>query len=638
MSRVRRGGVTFAAALSLVAVTAAGCAATGTQDLALAQQSGGGINPASSPEATTAFVEGNGAWGSTISYNPYNPDIIQSDGYALLPLATLFDLPRPNGDAYYPELAKGWKLGKSSITIRLRPSAKWQDGATLTSTDVLESMLLTGANYNSIWASITSITTPNKHELVVHLQPWAISQTVFKELIQITILPARQYGSLLPTGFEKDLVTYWRLYDLLHPTPTTLQAASSSQAGKTMASVDTALVKFSPSKLIGDGPYEVVKAGVSGVLYKKWMDWWDAKAISAPWVEIVPMSSATEYGAILSGRISQEENSQFTDPQAAKLNASGIGHYGFHPTPVQQESLVFHLADYPFNLLAVRKALAYVINRPKLAKLDMSGKVMQNPAATYPDGINQEEAKLYIPAKQEDQLQAYQYDPAKATALLRGAGFTKRHGLWYTPKGKPFNFTIYEPAGYTQFDEDGIIIAQMLKHFGIGAITQDMASATYGTQQLDGDYAVSENFMDWGIGSPMADFAATFVSTAKKSTWNYPIYYNGNGPCSGCQVAIGIGPIAKVPGLGRVNIGATLNAEVNTAPPSTWAKYTWDWARFINEELPILPLYNNAFHMIWSTGRYTDFPPLKTQGWLWTDLNGKEQVVWMQLGYLRLKR
>lgn len=181
------------------------------------------------------------------------------------------------------------------------------------------------------------------------------------------------------------------------------------------------------------------------------------------------MSSATEYGAILSGGISQEENSQFTDPQAAKLNASGIGHYGFIPTPVQQESLVFHFADYPFNLLAVRKALAYVIQRPKLAKLDMSGKIMQNPAATYPDGINQEEAKLYITPKQEREMNPYRYDP--------------------------------------------------------------------------------------GIGSPMADFAATFVSTAKTETWNYPLYYNGNGSCSGCQMAIGIGPVANVPGLGRVNIG-----------------------------------------------------------------------------------
>lgn len=640
--RKRSGWLTLGVIAASCCIVAAACGSStkssGASTTAVrGRRSAGGVNPATMPESTTAFVIGNGVWGSTISYNPYNPNVVQFDSFALLPLAQLFDLPRPGKNPYYPELASSWQLGKSSITLHLRRSAKWQDGTPLTSSDVRTSLLLAGAAYNSIWATIRSISTPTPHELVLHLQSWSIPQTVFTELIQIDILSNEQYATFIPPGFQNDLVTYWRLYDLLNPTSATLQAASNSPAGKMIASVDAKLIKFNPPKLVGDGPYELVNASANGVLYRKWMGWWDAKSISVPWVEITPMSSATEYGAILSGRISQEENSQFTDPQAAKLNASGVGHYGFHPTPVQQESLVFHLADYPFNLLAVRKALAYLINRPKLAKLDMSGKVMQDPAATHPDGINHEEAKLYITAKQENQLHAYKYDPAKAAALLRGAGFAQRSGVWYTPKGKPFKFTIYELGGYTQLDEDGIIIAQMLKHFGIEASTQDTSSATYGAQELDGDYPVSENFMDWGVGSPMADFAATFVSTATTLTWNYPLYYNSAGQCKGCQIAIGIGPIADVPGLGKVNIGAALNKEVNTAPPSTWAKYTWDWARWINDELPILPLYNNAFHMIWSTGRYTDFPSLQKEAWMWTPLNGSEQTVWMQEGYLHLK-
>jgi peptide/nickel transport system substrate-binding protein len=130
----------------------------------------------------------------------------------------------------------------------------------------------------------------------------------------------------------------------------------------------------------------------------------------------------------------------------------------------------------------------------------------------------------------------------------------------------------------------------------------------------------------------MADFAATFGQPSAPS-WNYPISYSGKGPC---KCAIGIGPEADVPGLGHVNIASELNREVNQAPPQTWAKYTWAWAQWVNQELPILPLYNNAFHTIYQTNRYTKFPP-QSEKWLWTVLSGADEtVVWMQNGYLKL--
>ena len=227
----------------------------------------------------------------------------------------------------------------------------------------------------------------------------------------------------------------------------------------------------------------------------------------------------------------------------------------------------------------------------------------------------------------------YSLDMSKATSLLEGAGFNKKGGTWYTPKGQPFTVSIDEEAGYSQLDEDGIVIANDLKNFGIKADTDDINAATYVTEEEAGDLAVSEQFMDWGQGSPMADFSATFGEPTNPA-WNYPISYSGSGPCS---CAIGIGPTADVPGLGNVNIASALNDEVNSAQPSTWSGYVWDWSRWVNQNLPILPLYNNAFHEAYSTVRYSDYPPA-SQKWLWTGLTGAAQpVMWMQDGYLKLK-
>lgn len=615
-------------ALAMVGTASSGVAAAATK------ASAAEVDPATSPVSSTSLRWGNWAWNGTINYNPYSASgYVQYANLALLNLAAYSNSLRPGANPYLPELASSWNVKNHTITFHVRQQAKWQDGTPLTSRDVYNSLLLSGANLNAVWADISDVSTPNPHELVIKLFPWVITQNVMEGIFQVVILPTSQYGFLIPKGFEKVLLSYWKTYNFLHPTETSIGAASSSPAGKSISAVDTNLVQFNPSKLIGSGPYELARANANGVLYKKWMGWWDHSSIRVPWIEIVPSTASTMYGGMVTGSLDFQQSTQFTDPQVERINASTNGRYVFIPSPVQQESLVFHLATYPYGILEVRQAIAHLIDRYKLAQLDMGGKLIQDPPVEYPDGINQEMAKKYITKAQYKKMNPYKFDPSRAAQLLKSVGFTKHGGVWYTPKGKVWHVTITENAGNAQFVQDGIIIAKALRAFGIKADSVNVNSATYGAQQLAGAYAVSENFMDWGgTPNPIGDFAATFGG----SQWNYPIGYNGKGPFNK-PIAIGIGPVSDVPGLGRVNIAATLNKQLNTAPPKDWPRLTYSWARWINQNLPILPLYNNAFHESYNTNRYVNFPPTSAK-WLWTGLGGAAQpVMWQQMGYLHLR-
>ncbi len=596
-----------------------------------------GVNPAKFSSGSSALRIGAFPWSGTVSYNPYNPDFVQFGNFALFGLAAFFDHSRPGANPYYPELAKSWTLGAHSITFDLQPNAKWQDGTPFTSKDVVTSLLVAGASFNPVWADITSVTAPNAHTVVIDVQPWAVTENVLLKLFQFYTVPDSQYGHLLPSGIEQDILTYWKTYNTLHPTETTLTAATNSPAGKVLGSVSGAIAKYNPPTLLGDGAYKLVSANVSGTLYEKWTGFWDAKAISAPWVQIYPMTLSTQFGSLETGRIDFQQDTQFTDPQVTELNSSQYGRYVFIPSPVQQESLVLHLADYPLGILQVRQALEYVINRPKLTQLDMGGTLIQDPPTPAPDGINDFNADNYLTKSQIGSLQPYAYNPAKAASLLESVGFKKKGGTWYTPKGNAWDLTISEPSANAQFDTDGIVVADQLKAFGINASSVVVNQGTYNDQQSAGDYAISEWFMDWEIGPPMADFAATFGEyPGVFPTWNYPVSYSGKTPYNG-QVAIGFNPISNVPGLGTVNISQTLNAEINEAQPSTWAQYTWDWARWFNQNLPFLPLYNNAFHEAYSTSRFSNFPPTSAK-WLWTNLSDVGQpIVWMQAGYVKMK-
>jgi peptide/nickel transport system substrate-binding protein len=86
-----------------------------------------------------------------------------------------------------------------------------------------------------------------------------------------------------------------------------------------------------------------------------------------------------------------------------------------------------------------------------------------------------------------------------------------------------------------------------------------------------------------------------------------------------------------------VNIAQTLNHQLFTTPPGpAWKDLTWSWARFINRELPILPVDNNAIHEAYSTSRYTNWPEESSKLW---SLYGSRQILYfMQHGYLKLRK
>lgn len=634
MTAGRKLRALLVALCSMILVIAAACTGGSGNGGNGTNGGGGSINADTANPSTTAFRWGTRAWAASISKNPYSPTPVPEINFSLLDLAVVSDWNRPGKNPYYPEIAQSWDVGAHSITFHLQPKAKWQDNTPLTSKDVVTSFRVAGIDFNSVWAAMSKLSAPDDHTVTVDLQSWAVPQNVLLHLLQIVIVPDKEYGQFVPSNADQTLMTYWKDYNILHPTTASLSKASSSAAGKLMTTNSGNLVKYNPKTLNGNGPYQLQSANVSGILYKKWSGFWDAAKITAPYIQVTPMDTSTEYGALSSGSIEFENDNQFSDPQATALNRQGSNsHYTFIPSPVQQVGLVVNFNHYPFNLLQVRQALEYVIDRNDLVKRDMGGTLVQNPAEATPDGINYFEAKQFLTPAQFAKLNHYPVDTAKATSLLQSAGFTKQNGKWMTPKGQPFSFTISEEAGIPYFDEDGLIIAGYLKQFGIDVKVEDVDPATYTTKQEAGDFAVSQTWMDWGQGAPMADWAASF-GQASTPAWNYPISYSGKGPCN---CAIGIGPEADVPGLGHVNIASELNREANEADPSTWSKYTWDWAQWFNQNLPFLPLYNNAFHEASSQTRYTDFPP-DSQKWLWTGLTGAAQPVeWMQAGYLKLK-
>lgn len=567
--------------------------------------------------------------GQTLSYNPYAPAGYVFSPWAQLTLAQLSAVPsnKLRNEYFYPELASSWSLGKSVITIHLRPSAKWQDGRPLTSADVVDSLLLAGEDFNPGWSSILAVRPTSPHTVVIDLRPNSVALNTWTDLVQVPIVPGWQYRRLVPSGAQRAIVQYWSLYKAADPSQASIAAANNSAGGKKLATLAAAIPKFSPSRLIGDGPFELERANSTEVLLQKWSGFWQSRNIHVPVVELMSMSDAgTTFGDLMGGRMDYEGYTIFSDPEIEELNKSQYGHYLRLVLPENASVLLFHLADYPYNLLKVRKALAYLVDRPKLAHLESGGTFEQNQPVTVPDGLTVPMNQRYLTKQQLNSLPHYSYSPEKATSLLESVGFRKRNGTWYTGKGKPFAITLYVEAGQERFDADALAITAMLRQAGIKASADEVQAAVFKEQQLAGGYPLSLASSETGSLNPLDEIEETLI------TYNYSVAGEASSSTGSGEAAIGIGPDAQVPGLGKVNIASQLSRELATATPNQWSKYVWDWARFQDEQLPTVPMTSTNFHILWSTSRYTDWPPpsfIRTAA--------ADMVLWMQYGYLRLR-
>lgn len=555
---------------------------------------------------------------TSYSYNPYGAAGYLSGFYGAFDYSQLYLfyarlLPgKGKYGGYYLELSSGWDVKGNTLTINLRPNDRWTNGAPFTSKDVLVSMDIAGAELNGMWSSIASASAPSAHQVAIKLAPGAVAENVILDLAQMPIVPASQYKQFAPPGTQRNIRTYWRLEDPLHATAATQAAAAASAAYKALQKISTALPKYNPPTLLGDGPYKLVSISPSAMLLEKWNGFWDAKHITIPAVYISALNIAEQYGALEAGRIDYVDDTAFSDLQAEKLDSTPNRKYVIIKAPISEFGLLFSQKQYPWNLVSVRQALAYVIDRPKANKLTWGGRLIQNPTARYVDGAPTSLNPRYLSAKQLSSLNGYSYNPAKATSLLKSIGFTKREGRWYTPRKNLWKVTIYAPSGNSNLlDTTAVALVAMLKRFGITADTDLVPLATYGANQAKGEYPVTLGGTDGGFVNPLTFYDGTLTNKG-----------------------LGLPATADVPGLGKVPIVSTLSREVSTAKPDQWRDLVWDWARYENQQLPVLSLSDNSFHQQYSSARYMDWPGAFNP--LWTAW-GPSLILFLQHGYLKLR-
>lgn len=319
-----------------------------------------------------------------------------------------------------PELASQWIISddQKTITFKLKENMFWADGTPLTSDDVLFTWrLVTDPNTRTPYASdyllVKDAQTPNKQTFTVTyeqnyapaLDTWASLQILPKHVLKDEDIN-NTFFSRKPTGSG-----YYQLDQWINGQQVTLKRNKNSTQGQ-------ALIEKLTSRIIPDTSSQFLE-------------------LIADNIDLMNINPI-QYQRVFPSREDLKQKIGLY-----KELGNGYTYLGFN------------LKQAPFNDPKVRQAMNYAINKEEIIK----GVLL---------GLGEAIASPYKPGTRwnNESLSPYPYDPSKALALLKEAGYERNTAGILVKDGKPFEFEILTNQN-KQREMTAVLVQRRLKEIGI---------------------------------------------------------------------------------------------------------------------------------------------------------------------------
>lgn len=521
---------------------------------------------------------------------------------AFSPLAIQSNTARDGGEYFYPQLATSWKYTNhyKDFVVHLRPNLKWNNGTPLTAKDVVTSWDLYGLEGSWVGDQIQNVYAPNS-TTVVFVRDRAVFSLAFAgQVLTPYIAPASLYGKFLPPAatFKKMMAAD----DL----PTAQQKPYKKLLTELTADAKK-LIAYNPGQagLVTAGPYNVKAFSPGEVLLSKNPDNWAARNVHVENVDLVNQTSTEAVqNAAVAGRF-DAYGYQPTTPlyDAIVTRNKPYVHY-VKPKPfLTPNGLFYNFKDYPYNLVQVRQAFAYILNRNAIMKLS-------DPIAGVPDaipaGVPTDYLKAYLSPAQIKSLNPYHQNLKKAAQLLQSVGFKKKSGTWYMPNGKPFKVTIISITTLASWDLTAEATANELTQFGIPSKMELRDVGSFGTEILKGEYPMYGGYVFMWPFQPWGSLGSLFAYWGQGG-----VSFKTDGqvlPATKGQPGFGFPTTVTVPGLGKVD-PAKLAWEFQYTPKKAQQDaIMYKLVKTMNYECwPFVEYYQDQ-SVFYSTKNFTDWP------------------------------
>jgi peptide/nickel transport system substrate-binding protein len=460
--------------LLLAGITAAAWTAVGSQ--------AGTKHTSSGSSVTIANVAGM-QW--TCNFNPFNSTVqFLTFGPMYEELAFVNEL---KGGAATPWLASKytWSNHAKTLTFTIRKGVKWSDGKPLTAADVLFTFQLLkkypALDLQAVWPVLKSVSGKGSNQVVFTFKS-AAAPYFYYVAGQTPIVPKHIWAKI----------------------------------GNP--------VKYTDKNPVGSGPYTVGNCNPQRIIYSKNTHYWQKGKPKIDTVVYPAYSDNAPANLDLATGQDQWGGQFISNIKTAYISKNKANHYWF--PPLANVSIFINLKNPILKNVAVRRAMAYAINRPHVAKLGESG---YEPPGNQ-TGIVSPTFKSWENTKLAKQIT---YNPTKAKQILTKAGFKMKNGVFQTKSGQPLSFTMINISGYDDWIASASIVQDELKAIGIKITTSNISSNAYNDDTFNGHFQLAYDGNEAGGPSPYYELRQELYShnsapIGKQASSNWERYYNKN--------------------------------------------------------------------------------------------------------------
>ncbi len=396
-------------------------------------------------------------------FNPYSlSNAAYGAGVTAMIYEPLFQYNLLKVGQIYPWLATSWAWENNGkeLVLHTRRGVKWSDGTPFSAADVAFTFnLMTkypALNGNGV--TFVSASAPSTNEAIIKFASPAYTQLF--DISQVLIVPEHIWKSI------SNPVIY---------------------------------VDDNP---VGTGPYIFSSFSVQEFTLVRNPNYWQKGLPKIQTLHFLTASSTGSAGlTIESGTIdwntigipNWKNGFVDKDPTQHFESISSIGNWFMCP----------NLTEYPYNQVAVRKAISLALDRPAISN---EGEHGFYPATVSQTGLTLPRWQPWLAPQYSKAILAY--NPGAAKKLLEKNGFKLgSNGMLNMPNGKPFIVKITAPAPYTDWMTDTELMVSEMASAGITATVSGEAVSAW------------EN--DYAVGNYQLTFCGQFITNDPYSMYNY---------------------------------------------------------------------------------------------------------------------
>ncbi|TDY45197.1 peptide/nickel transport system substrate-binding protein [Alicyclobacillus sacchari] len=439
-----------------------------------------------------------------------------------------------------------------TLTVNLRHNAKWTDGKAFTAQDVVFTFnamkKYPDADANGVWQHLASVKAVGNYQVVFTFKTVNVPFAEQYVLGSTYILPQHEWASL----------------------------------------GDPAKAKITWDKAIGTGPFIVSYFSSQDYKFKANPNYY-LGAPKVPELDYPAFTSNSSADLALAQGNVQYGNLDIPNVQKTYVAANPHNHYYFPPD--NEVELYPNLTNPLLANYNVREAISLAIDRNKLSTLGETG----YEAVGNPISLPLPNYKSWLdPSLSQSYLKFPAVNDAKAQQLLQAAGFRKDANGIYAKNGKELNFSLEVVSGWSDWDEDCLLIQQDLAKIGIKITINQVNFGTYYSNIAP---TASAN----GVQVGKYDLAISWTNSGPTPYLAYYDMLDSNGSFN-------------VEGFKDPQVDQALNEFASTTDLAKQKQAMYKIERIAADKLPVIPLLTGAYWYEYNDTNYTGWP---TKANLW---------------------